>query len=202
MGARASSPAELLNRKDASGSASQSNACPVDISRAVKDQIFAGISDMLAKDAAAGRETKRRVVAIKRPTAETTETEIKPEPEPTTKNEEEAAEASSLPISTKQLGNGAWRYPVDRRSSLKLAVFRDLHRQGFVITDGVKFGSDFLVYQGDPALYHSNFQVQVLDSKVGIPGKHLMALSRVARGAKKRWVVAAKQSETKRASIF
>lgn len=172
---------ELLPREDvATGSGSRAKDYPIEITRAVKDQIFAGISELLAKEtSSAGRETKRRVLAIKRPTAAVaTETALPPGGE--------AEETGALSISEKQWGNGAWRYPVDRRSSLKLTVFRDLHRQGFVITDGVKFGADYLVYQGDPAVYHSNFQVQVLDSEVGISGRHLMALSRVARGAKKR----------------
>lgn len=46
--------------------------------------------------------------------------------------------------------------PVFDANSLKYRVFRDLWKRGKFITPGDAFGADFLVYPGDPLLYHAS----------------------------------------------
>ena len=46
----------------------------------------------------------------------------------------------------------------------KMAFF-DLWRRGFFLTDGSKFGADFLAYPGDPIRYHAQNIVVCLDSR-------------------------------------
>lgn len=41
-------------------------------------------------------------------------------------------------------------------------VFRDLYRRGFYMTSGLKFGSDFLAYLGDPIGYHAQYAVRLM----------------------------------------
>ncbi|XP_074656614.1 tRNA-splicing endonuclease subunit Sen34-like [Tubulanus polymorphus] len=50
-----------------------------------------------------------------------------------------------------------WSYPQTDRQRVRCRVFEDLWRRGYFLTSGNKFGGDFLVYPGDPALYHSMY---------------------------------------------
>jgi tRNA splicing endonuclease len=48
---------------------------------------------------------------------------------------------------------------------MRYRVFKDLTlNKGYYVTDGVKFGSEMLVYKGEPLLYHSSSMVKVVDS--------------------------------------
>ncbi|XP_050532768.1 uncharacterized protein LOC126900834 isoform X2 [Daktulosphaira vitifoliae] len=42
---------------------------------------------------------------------------------------------------------------------LRYKVFKDLWTKGFYLTCGIKFGGDFLVYNGDPLTYHAQYIV-------------------------------------------
>lgn len=48
----------------------------------------------------------------------------------------------------------------------KRVLFRDLYDRGFYITSGLKYGSDFLVYLGDPVGYHAQYAVRLVASDV------------------------------------
>ena len=54
---------------------------------------------------------------------------------------------------------------ITREQESRAAVFRDLWEKGFTLTSGLKYGADYLVYQGDPALVHSCFLAMVLPWK-------------------------------------
>lgn len=47
-------------------------------------------------------------------------------------------------------------------NSMAQTVFNDLTEKGFWLTLGVKFGTDFLAYEGDPLTCHAKFCVMVL----------------------------------------
>lgn len=49
-------------------------------------------------------------------------------------------------------------------SDVRDIVFRDLYKRGFYITSGLKFGSDFLAYFGDPVSYHAHYAVRLVAS--------------------------------------
>ncbi|KAM8708777.1 hypothetical protein ACLKA7_015704 [Drosophila subpalustris] len=53
--------------------------------------------------------------------------------------------------------------------SLKYRVFRDLWRRGKFVTSGEAFGADFLIYPGDPILYHASHIVIILNSPTILP---------------------------------
>ena len=44
-------------------------------------------------------------------------------------------------------------------------VFSDLTEKGFLVTRGLKYGADFLAYEGDPATCHARYMVHVVDAK-------------------------------------
>ncbi|CAI8024025.1 tRNA-splicing endonuclease subunit Sen34 [Geodia barretti] len=54
---------------------------------------------------------------------------------------------------------------ITREQETRAAVFGDLWENGFTLTSGLKYGADYLVYQGDPALVHSCFLALVLPWK-------------------------------------
>lgn len=43
-------------------------------------------------------------------------------------------------------------------------VYQDLYRRGFYISSGLKFGSDYLAYTGDPDEYHSKYAIRLVPS--------------------------------------
>lgn len=43
--------------------------------------------------------------------------------------------------------------------ALKVAVYDDFWQKGYYLTDGLKFGGHFLVYDSDPMMFHSKFIV-------------------------------------------
>ncbi|XP_063978504.1 tRNA-splicing endonuclease subunit Sen34 [Diachasmimorpha longicaudata] len=52
-----------------------------------------------------------------------------------------------------------WKYPLTPEDKFRCRVFTDLWSKGLYVTGGEKFGGDFLVYAGDPLLFHSQFVV-------------------------------------------
>ena len=55
-----------------------------------------------------------------------------------------------------------WTYPLTPYEILRYAVFKDLWNKKYILTNGLKFGGDFLVYTSDPALVHSEYIAIVL----------------------------------------
>jgi len=54
----------------------------------------------------------------------------------------------------------SWSCPADNAlKKCRLFTYKDLWNNGYFITDGAKFGGDFLVYMGDPARYHARYIV-------------------------------------------
>lgn len=88
-----------------------------------------------------------------------------------------------------------WPYPTTRSDLHRVAVFTDLHDLGYVLTDGVKFGGDFLAYPGDPMLYHAQFVIRVLEQGRPILPCILAAHSRTSHGARKHMVIASVSAE-------
>lgn len=69
-------------------------------------------------------------------------------------------------------------------------VFEDLRRQGFTMTCGTKFGTDFLAYRGDPSEVHSLLMVKAVEGNETVPALHLLSLARLALAARKHLVLA------------
>eukprot|EP00095_Tigriopus_kingsejongensis_P000392 snap_masked-scaffold19_size710362-processed-gene-0.5 protein:Tk00392 transcript:snap_masked-scaffold19_size710362-processed-gene-0.5-mRNA-1 annotation:"probable asparagine--trna mitochondrial" len=50
-----------------------------------------------------------------------------------------------------------WNFPANETESLRSRTFHHLWQQGFYLTDGDKFGGDFLAYPGDPMEHHAKY---------------------------------------------
>lgn len=79
--------------------------------------------------------------------------------------------------------------PTGIRAQRRL-VWRDLWARGYCLTNGVKFGCDFLCYRADPTAVHAAFMVVVLKEGDGVRPLSLTAVARVATTALKIAVVA------------
>lgn len=55
-----------------------------------------------------------------------------------------------------------WSFPHTEQDRWRSLVFTDLKKKKYCITAGSKFGCDYLLYPGDPTLYHAQFCVNVL----------------------------------------
>ena len=55
-----------------------------------------------------------------------------------------------------------WRHPSSGKERLKYAAFKHFWSRGYFLTNGVKFGGDFLAYPGDPTRFHSFYVVRCL----------------------------------------
>ena len=83
-----------------------------------------------------------------------------------------------------------WPYPDSPTSLLRLLVFSDLHSKGYYLSGGVKFGSEFLAYPGDPSEYHAQFTVRpILPDSFVVP-MLLKSTSRGSHAARKHLLMA------------
>lgn len=52
-----------------------------------------------------------------------------------------------------------WTFPSTPMQRCRTQVFADLWQKGFFLTDGQKFGVDFMAYPGDPLLFHAQLMI-------------------------------------------
>lgn len=74
---------------------------------------------------------------------------------------------------------------------IRYAVFRDLWHRGYHMTQGLKFGGDFLAYSGDPHLYHGSFIIRCVEDPDRVSMRDLVAAVRTAAATRKTFVLAA-----------
>ena len=69
-------------------------------------------------------------------------------------------------------------------------VYRDLRERGFVVTPGIKFGSDFAVYKMGPGLEHAPFIVQVKRDDEKVSALEIIRSGRLATTVRKHFTIA------------
>jgi len=74
-------------------------------------------------------------------------------------------------------------------NNLHYKVFKDLHERGFYLTDGTQFGGHFLVYPGDPAVYHSQYIALCVPEQKALHSADYCALGRLATSVKKTLLI-------------
>jgi tRNA-intron endonuclease len=72
----------------------------------------------------------------------------------------------------------------------KYQVYRDLRKRGFIVTPGIKFGSDFAVYRVGPGLEHAPFIVQVKFLGESISALEIVRSGRLATTVRKYFTIA------------
>jgi len=73
---------------------------------------------------------------------------------------------------------------------LLYAVYRDLKKQGLVVTPGVKYGCDFAVYKRGPGIDHAPYMVSVRSRKEAVTATDVVKAGRLATTVRKRFIVA------------
>ncbi|XP_042884175.1 tRNA-splicing endonuclease subunit Sen34-like [Penaeus japonicus] len=83
-----------------------------------------------------------------------------------------------------------WSFPSSDTEKLRYAVFKDMWERDYYLTNGIKFGGDFLVYPGDPVLFHAKFIVKCVEDIDQVNTLDLVTWSRIGTSTKKTLVVA------------
>lgn len=73
---------------------------------------------------------------------------------------------------------------------LKYAVYRDLRKNGFIVTPGIKYGCDFAVYKHGPGVEHAPYMVSVKQGEEDLTVTEIVKAGRLATTVRKRFIVA------------
>ena len=84
----------------------------------------------------------------------------------------------------------------------KYLVYKDLRDRGFVVTPGIKFGSDFAVYKHGPGIDHAPFIVQVKLEDDELSAAELIRAGRLATTVRKHFVIAIPDLVNKRVTYL
>lgn len=94
-----------------------------------------------------------------------------------------------------------WVYPCNELDKLKADSFKELWEHGFFITNGEKFGADFLAYPGDPILFHAQFLVICWNKKIEdlyeASEAELVAKCRLGTAVKKNVILSFRNQDNK-----
>jgi tRNA-intron endonuclease len=69
-------------------------------------------------------------------------------------------------------------------------VYSQLRDLGYVVRPGLKFGTDFAVYEKGPGLDHAPFLVHVIPQKDGVVPLDIVRAGRLATSVRKRFIIA------------
>ncbi len=72
----------------------------------------------------------------------------------------------------------------------RLLVYSQLRELGFVVRPGLKFGTDFAVYEHGPGIDHAPFLIHVIPQKKGVMPLDIVRAGRLATSVKKKFIVA------------
>ena len=66
---------------------------------------------------------------------------------------------------------------LSEKEKMRLFVYQDLRKRGYMITPGTRFGGDFLAYPGDPFMYHAYFVVKVQQAETELGVAEMLTLA-------------------------
>ena len=69
-------------------------------------------------------------------------------------------------------------------------VYTQLREKGYVVRPGLKFGTDFAVYEKGPGIDHAPFLVHVIPQKNGVVPLDIVRAGRLATSVRKRFIIA------------
>jgi tRNA-intron endonuclease len=79
----------------------------------------------------------------------------------------------------------------------KFMVYRKLREAGYVVTPGIKFGSDFAVYEHGPGIDHAPYIVQVTRPDSTMTATSMVRSGRLATTVRKQFIIAIPDSGKK-----
>uniref|UniRef100_A0A1B6M6M6 tRNA-splicing endonuclease subunit Sen34 n=1 Tax=Graphocephala atropunctata TaxID=36148 RepID=A0A1B6M6M6_9HEMI len=85
-----------------------------------------------------------------------------------------------------------WKFPETLHEKLRYSTFKDLWERGYYITEGHKFGVDYLVYPGDPVKFHAQFLVVCKEYNESFSSVDFISYARLGSISRKTFVIATK----------
>jgi len=79
----------------------------------------------------------------------------------------------------------------------KFLVYKKLREDGFVVTPGIKFGSDFAVYEHGPGIDHAPYIIQVVPPSSKMTATAMVRSGRLATTVRKQFIIAISDKEKK-----
>lgn len=80
----------------------------------------------------------------------------------------------------------------------KYAVYEDFWEKGYYVTPGNKFGGNFLIYLGDPILYHALYIIRCIeDLNKPLHPSEIVSFGRLGTSVKKRAILAGLNSDNR-----
>ena len=71
----------------------------------------------------------------------------------------------------------------------KYTVYKFLRNKGYVVRPGMKFGSDFIIYEQGPGFDHSQWVVHVEKDDIKLHAINIVRAGRLAASVKKRYLI-------------
>ena len=72
----------------------------------------------------------------------------------------------------------------------RFLVYSELRNRGYVVRPGLKFGTDFAVYEHGPGKDHAPFLVHVIPQKDGVVPLDIVRAGRLATSVRKKFIIA------------
>ena len=72
----------------------------------------------------------------------------------------------------------------------RFLVYSELRNRGYVVRPGLKFGTDFAVYEHGPGKDHAPFLVHVIPQKNGVVPLDIVRAGRLATSVRKKFIIA------------
>ncbi len=69
-------------------------------------------------------------------------------------------------------------------------IYKDMRKKGYVVTPGIKFGSDFAVYERGPGIDHAPFIISVRSKKDSMGPFEIVRAGRLATTVRKQFIIA------------
>ncbi|MDG7010939.1 MAG: tRNA-intron lyase [Nitrososphaerota archaeon] len=79
----------------------------------------------------------------------------------------------------------------------KFLVYKKLREEGYVVTPGIKFGSDFAVYEHGPGIDHAPYIVQVVSPDSKMTATSMVRSGRLATTVRKQFIIAISDKDEK-----
>jgi tRNA-intron endonuclease len=79
----------------------------------------------------------------------------------------------------------------------KFLVYKKLREAGYIVTPGIKFGSDFAVYEHGPGIDHAPYIVQVAGPDTTMTATSMVRSGRLATTVRKQFIIAISDKEKK-----
>ncbi|MCY3410960.1 MAG: tRNA-intron lyase [Candidatus Heimdallarchaeota archaeon] len=84
----------------------------------------------------------------------------------------------------------------------KYVIYKEFRDKGYVVRPGMKFGTDFIIYEKGPGIDHSKYAVLVEKDDSQLSAINIVRAGRLAHSVKKTFLIATKMGDAHRYFSF